>query len=398
MPKKQKPEDSKRRDGKRDPAAAGVVTPPPPPRITPLSSPLGLEQRIADLLEAGQQAVLMTVISREGSAPRGAGTRALLTSQGLLGTVGGGALEAAALDMARQCLASGLSACHRCSMDGSADTDMICGGSMEVLCESLSAAQAPLFRQAQRALDQGIDGIWSVDVTRETLPRRVLYLERQPEALPDGRSASVPDIPAETANVIIGLDPARALLDKRKGKAGIVDATVARIYMEPLDTPPVLLLCGGGHVSLEVATLAHACGFVVDVVDDRAEFASPERFPMARHCFVLQAFANLVRACGIGRRHYVAIMTRGHSFDREVLVQALESHAFYIGMIGSRSKKEGVYGALRKEGVPDAELACVRCPIGLPIGADSPQQIAVSVVAELLAARAGTLQRLRIDD
>ena len=283
-------------------------------------------------------------------------------------------------------------------MDGSADTDMICGGSMEVLCESLSAAQAPLFRQAQRALDQGIDGIWSVDVTRESLPRRVLYLERRPEALPDGRTADVPLIPEDTPNVIIGLDPARALLDKRKGKAGLVDTTVARVYMEPLDTPPVLLLCGGGHVSLEVATLAHACGFVVDVVDDRAEFASAERFPMARHCFVLQAFANLVRACGIGRRHYVAIMTRGHSFDREVLVQALESHAFYIGMIGSRSKKESVYAALRKEGVPDAELACVRCPIGLPIGADSPQQIAVSVVAELLAARAGTLQRLRIDD
>lgn len=396
MPKKPKPEDGKRRNDER--ISASAVTPPPPPRITPLSSPLGLEQRIADLLEAGQQAVLMTVISREGSAPRGAGTRALLTSQGLLGTVGGGALEAAALDMARQCLASGLSACHRCSMDGSADTDMICGGSMEVLCESLSAAQAPLFRQAQRALDQGIDGIWSVDVTRESLPRRVLYLERRPEALPDGRTADTPLIPEDTPNVIIGLDPARALLDKRKGKAGLVDTTVARVYMEPLDTPPVLLLCGGGHVSLEVATLAHACGFVVDVVDDRAEFASAERFPMARHCFVLQAFANLVRACGIGRRHYVAIMTRGHSFDREVLVQALESHAFYIGMIGSRSKKESVYAALRKEGVPDAELACVRCPIGLPIGADSPQQIAVSVVAELLAARAGTLQRLRIDD
>ena len=166
MPKKQKPEDSKRRDGKRDPAAAGVVTPPPPPRITPLSSPLGLEQRIADLLEAGQQAVLMTVISREGSAPRGAGTRALLTSQGLLGTVGGGALEAAALDMARQCLASGLSACHRCSMDGSADTDMICGGSMEVLCESLSAAQAPLFQHEPHFLLRRS----GADIERQTLP------------------------------------------------------------------------------------------------------------------------------------------------------------------------------------------------------------------------------------
>ncbi|HJA78501.1 XdhC/CoxI family protein [uncultured Desulfovibrio sp.] len=401
MARKQTPADASRKNGRQDAPAALPATPPVPPRITPLSSPLGLEARLADLLESGQPAVLMTVISREGSAPRGAGTRALLTADGLLGTVGGGALEAAALDMARQCLASGLSACHLCRMDGSADTDMICGGSMEVLCESLDAAQAPLFRQAQRALDQGIEGIWSVDVTREKHPRRVLYLERQPDspATPtDGLSLDLSALPGDTPGVIIGLDPARNLLEKNRGKAGLVDATVARIYMEPLDTPPVLLLCGGGHVSLEVATLAHACGFVVDVVDDRAEFASPDRFPMARHCFVLKAFADLVRACGIGRRHYVAIMTRGHSFDREVLVQALESHAFYIGMIGSRSKRESVYAALRAEGMPDAELACVRCPIGLPVGADSPQQIAVSVVAELLAARAGTLQRLRIDD
>lgn len=405
MARKPTPSDGKRKNGKNVSPLTAPATPPAPPRITPLSSPLGLEERLADLLEAGQPAVLMTVISREGSAPRGAGTRALLTREGLLGTVGGGALEAAALDMARQCLDSGLSACHQCRMDGSADTDMICGGSMEVLCESLSAAQAPLFRQAQRALDQGIDGVWSVDVTRENMPRRVLYLDRQPEGpaaspLSDGSLSAdaLSALPGDSPNVIIGLEPARNLLDKRKGKPGLVDTTVARIYMEPLDTPPVLLLCGGGHVSLEVATLAHACGFVVDVVDDRAEFASPERFPMARHCFVLQAFANLVRGCGIGRRHYVAIMTRGHSFDREVLVQALESHAFYIGMIGSRSKRESVYAALRKEGMPDAELACVRCPIGLPVGADSPQQIAVSVVAELLAARAGTLQRLRFDD
>ena len=102
-------------------------------------------------------------------------------------------------------------------------------------------------------------------------------------------------------------------------------------------------------------------------------------------------YTNYEEGIYVGYRYF-------DSFDREVLVQALESHAFYIGMIGSRSKKDGVYAALRKEGVPDAELACVRCPIGLPVGADSPQQIAVSVVAELLAARAGTLQRLRIDD
>ena len=107
---------------------------------------------------------------------------------------------------------------------------------------------------------------------------------------------------------------------------------------------------------------------------------------------------DLVEACGIGRRHYVAIVTRGHSFDREALAQALTSHASYIGMIGSKAKREQVYAFLRAQGVPDTELAAVRCPIGLPIGAETPRQIAVSVVAELLAARAGTLQRLRFED
>ena len=160
----------------------------------------------------------------------------------------------------------------------------------------------------------------------------------------------------------------------------------------------MLLLCGGGHVSLEVARLAHSCGFVVDVVDDREEFSNAGRFPMARHCRVLPGYENLVQTCDIGRRHFVAIITRGHSFDREALAQALTSHAQYVGMIGSRTKREQVYAALRKQGVPDAELAAVCCPIGLSIEAETPQQIAVAIVAELLAARAGTLVRLRFDD
>ena len=147
-----------------------------------------------------------------------------------------------------------------------------------------------------------------------------------------------------------------------------------------------------------MARLAHACDFVVDVVDDRDEFSNAARFPMARRCLVLPGYENLVQNCGIGRRHFVAIVTRGHSFDREVLAQALASHAQYVGMIGSKTKREQVYAALRKQGVPGTELAAVCCPIGLSIEAETPQQIAVSIVAELLAARAGTLMRLRFDD
>ena len=343
--------------------------------------------------------MLVTVVSRTGSAPRDAGTRALQTRNGFEGTVGGGLLEARAMEAARGSLASAVSARVSVDMSGFApNSDMICGGGMEVLCEVLSPRQAEIFAFAAQVLRQGGRGVWLVELRNDAVslhgeaenPLRHLYVD----ALPDASMTEA----ALPAGVGLGLDSVQPLLDARKGKPGLVEHEGHVFYVEPLAAPPVLLLCGGGHVSLEVARLAHACDFVVDVVDDRDEFSNAVRFPMARHCMVLPGYENLVQACGIGRRHYVAIVTRGHSFDREVLAQALTSHAQYVGMIGSKTKREKVYAALRTQGVPATELAAVCCPIGLSIEAETPQQIAVSIVAELLAARAGTLMRLRFDD
>lgn len=354
-----------------------------------------LEARAAALLTGGEPLVLVTVVSRTGSAPREAGTRALQTRNGFEGTVGGGLLEARAMEAARNSLASGFSARVSCDMSGfTPNSDMICGGGMEVLCEVLAPKQAEMFALAAEVLRLGGRGAWLVELRRDGVslhgeaetPQRRLVVDALPEhaVQPEG--------------VTVGLDAVHPMLETRKGRPGLVDVDGRIFYVEPLDAPPVLLLCGGGHVSLEVARLAHSCGFVVDVVDDREEFSNAGRFPMARHCRVLPGYENLVQTCDIGRRHFVAIITRGHSFDRETLAQALTSHAQYVGMIGSRTKREQVYAALRKQGVPDAELAAVCCPIGLSIEAETPQQIAVSIVAELLAARAGTLVRLRFDD
>lgn len=354
-----------------------------------------LEARAAALLAEGEPLVLVTVVSRTGSAPREAGTRALQTRNGFEGTVGGGLLEARAMEAARNSLASGLSARVSCDMSGfTPNSDMICGGGMEVLCEVLAPRQAAMFALAAEVLRLGGKGAWLVELRRDGVslhdvaetPLRRLFVD------------ALPEFAVQTEGVTVGLDAVQPLLDTRKGRPGLVDVDGHIFYVEPLDAPPVLLLCGGGHVSLEVARLAHSCGFVVDVVDDREEFSNAGRFPMARHCRVLPGYENLVQACDVGRRHFVAIITRGHSFDREALAQALASHAQYVGMIGSRTKREQVYAALRKQGVPDAELAAVCCPIGLSIEAETPQQIAVSIVAELLAARAGTLVRLRFDD
>ena len=234
------------------PASPVLVSAP----VDGLGVPLNLEARAARLLDEGQAVVLLTVVEREGSAPRAAGTRALLTAAGLEGTVGGGLLEARAVEAANVCLKEGRSARVRCDLTGlGPDSDMICGGSMDLLCEYLTPAQAPLFRAADAALKAGLTGIWLLDVSRADAPVRDLYLD----ALPEGQPL--------VAGLHEGAEAVRPLLAGRKGRPGLVRDGLAERYVEALDAPPVLLLCGGGHVSLETARLAHAAGFVVDVVD-----------------------------------------------------------------------------------------------------------------------------------
>ncbi|MDR2821227.1 MAG: XdhC family protein [Desulfovibrio sp.] len=354
-----------------------------------------MEGRIARLLQSGQKIVLLTVIRREGSVPRKAGTRALLTSSGLEGTIGGGVMEKNVLDAAMLCLESGISS--RARYEQPMEDEGI-HGAVEALCEVLTPEQAPLFALADSILQRDEDGMWTVDVTDETLPRRTLHIAALPEEpSPEGRPDDAPpDDPADNPAVrVVGAQSIASLLELCKNTPGMLIVNDATVYMEPLETTPVLLICGGGHVALEVAALARTAGFVVDVADDRPEFADPSRFPSARRCLALPGFENLVEACAIGRRHFVVIATRGHAFDQAVLAQSLDSHARYIGMIGSKAKRERIYAALRADGVLKAELAAVRCPVGLPIGAETPAQIAVSIVAELLAAKAGVLQRLR---
>lgn len=121
--------------------------------------------------------------------------------------------------------------------------------------------------------------------------------------------------------------------------------------------------------------------------DDRAEFANAERYPRAREVSVLDSFADCFDE--LGSDDYVVIVTRGHLHDRDVLAQALNTGAGYIGMIGSSRKREGVYRSLLAGGYTEDDLQRVHCPIGLAIGADTPEEIAVSIVAEMIRNRAG---------
>lgn len=167
--------------------------------------------------------------------------------------------------------------------------------------------------------------------------------------------------------------------------SGLICGGTLEIFVEPILPAPMVYLFGGGHVSRAVGRVAHQAGFAVGIVDDREAYANAERFPMATeiHASYEEAFEKIQPNAS----SFVVIVTRGHKDDMRVLAWAVRTRARYIGMIGSRRKVISVYKALEKEGFAPELFERVHAPVGLDIGALTPEEIAVSIVAELIAVR-----------
>lgn len=167
---------------------------------------------------------------------------------------------------------------------------------------------------------------------------------------------------------------------------GLICGGSLDIFVEPILAVPTLFLFGGGHVSLSISKVAHLAGFEIVVIDDRQAFASKQRFPEASetHAGMWEEIFPQLR---IGDSSYLALVTRGHKGDLTCLRWALTTPARYIGMIGSRRKFIEICKVLEGEGVSAEQLERVHSPIGLDIGALTPEEIGVAVVAELIAVR-----------
>lgn len=173
-----------------------------------------------------------------------------------------------------------------------------------------------------------------------------------------------------------------AFRDVQRGDVGVCGGEV-EVFVEPLLAKAQVIIAGGGHVGKAVAHLAHWLGFRVVVTDDRSEYASPDAIPTADehiHC-PLSELPSKVR---IDRRSYVLLTTRGMPVDVEGLPALLETNAGYIGVIGSRRRWEVCVSKLKDNGVSDADIARITSPIGLELNAESPEEIAVSIMAEII--------------
>jgi len=336
-----------------------------------------------DLLRRGESFVLATIISHAGSTPRTSGSRMIVAADGRgIGTIGGGLLEAGTMSRAVELIQTGRSAVvpFDLSFETVDSMDMICGGQAEVLldCIQPTPANRTVFEHWQHLLETSQKG-WLLTVVMESGDG----IKRTDHCLSLASGEMVGDWPlaeGEGAKVV----PAAA----EASSSMTLPFEGGFVWVEPVQRPCTAYLFGGGHVALSAGATAAMVGFQVSVADDREEFASRERFPAADQVRVLKSFSNAFEEISVGPEDYIVILTRGHLHDKTVLAQALKTNAGYIGMIGSRKKRNAIYGALLEEGFSQTDIDRVHSPIGLAIGAETPQEIAVSIVAEMIRHRA----------
>lgn len=320
-----------------------------------------LTQTLAALAR-GENVLLCTVLAASGSSPRGAGARMAAFADGsMLGTVGGGNVERQSLALARELLVSGEDALRTFALRPDAEnaTGMVCGGDVTLLFHCLhptDTAVSDTLRSWLTALDGG-KNVW-------------LHLRF------DG--ARVRSFTLLTADELChGAD---AFCTSKPCWDG-------ETYMEPIVRAGRVYLFGAGHVGRALVPVLHYVGFSVTVFDERAELAAPERFPDAR-ALILGDFRHIFDRVTLTADDYAVVMTPGHQADYEILEQLLHTDATYIGCIGSRKKVALTREKLAAAGFSAEQIDRVHSPIGLPILAETPEEIAVSIAAELIRHRA----------
>jgi xanthine dehydrogenase accessory factor len=338
-----------------------------------------LIQHIYASLNDGQDLVLVTISSQSGSTPRLAGAKMIILRDGRIsGTIGGGLVEAKAMEAANTCFATGRSLRRAFDLDDgdAATTDMICGGRLELFLEYIVADEANqrVFQDLLLAMQSGQKVLLVSQLAEGDAPPLRFVVDHR-------GAASRNDIPE---SLLIAIKQVRSSTQA----STLIEHHGQSYLLSLFSVAGTVYLLGAGHVAACTAEAAAWVGFRVVVMDDRSEFANRDRFPQADDIRVLPSFANCFHGFEIDGDAYMVIVTRGHMHDMEVLDQALRTKAGYIGMIGSRKKRNAIYTKLRNRGVSEAQLEQVRCPIGTAIEADTPEEIAVSIVSELIYQRA----------
>ena len=336
---------------------------------------------LRQLLEQGEEAVLVTIIASSGSTPRGTGSRMLVRKDGSIeGTVGGGAVEYQAMQTALKAMEDKASFAKGFTLTRNqvADIGMVCGGNVVVYFQYIRPGDQVLTGfcgQVLDALSKDEDSWLILDITDETCWQMGLYS-------PSLGLSGIKGLGQLLEGELFGSNALQKEVDGRT------------FYIEPLVQAGTVYIFGGGHVARDlVPVLAHV-GFRCVVMDDREAFANPQVFLQAERT-VVGDMEHISDYVDIRPRDYVCVMTRGHQFDYYVQKQAMALHPYYIGIMGSRNKIRVVTDKLLADGFSLEEIQRCHMPIGTDIGAETPAEIAISITGELIAQRAARMGKKR---
>jgi xanthine dehydrogenase accessory factor len=330
--------------------------------------------------QEGEETAVATLVQTCASVPWQPGARLGLTRSGkMVGSISGGCVENDVFEHALHVLTSGRPVLVRY---GAADelglaVGLSCGGSIEVLIEPFVAAEA------WQALDQAIENERPAALGIGLTPSSIIG--RKLVVFEDGISAGSIDAALDDQIAVA----ARRLM--QEGGTCVLSVPwrtdAASVFIEALPTPQRLFIVGGTHTAIPLCRLAKVLGFRVTVIDARSAYATAERFPDADELLLGRPDEALA---GAGTdTTYVAILTHDPKFDLPALTAALRSGVRYIGLLGSRTTIERRKAGLREQGFTEGDLARIRAPIGLDLGARTPEEIALAVLAEMVAVRYG---------
>lgn len=350
---------------------------------------LGLKKAI----DQNMDVALITITSVLGSTPRKPGAKMLVFADGTtVGTIGGGCGEAEGRREALNVLTAYTPKNHYLNMtaDIALEEGMVCGGIMGLFIDYIgsqsSVEQTRLIDDYLSSLETSSPVLVTVIEANEgQLVGRKLFIKNNEEVIGDLGIEELTRVALENAKtggkrgqpLIVSLDSQFEPCDTSVTKATF------RLLVEPSTTVTQLLILGAGHIALPLATMAKIVGYEVTVVDDRLSFANSNRFPTA-DTIICDEFEHALDGININSQTFVVIITRGHRYDKICLRKVINQPASYIGMIGSRRRVKALLAELEEEGIASETLQTLYSPIGLKIGAETPEEIAVSILSELI--------------
>ncbi|WP_411678770.1 XdhC family aldehyde oxidoreductase maturation factor [Clostridium thailandense] len=342
-----------------------------------------INELISEILDNKESFVLATILEKSGSAPREEGTKMIIKKDfSTIGTIGGGIFEAMAIKLSAKVFKNKNCIIKKCTLstEGASALGMVCGGELKLFLEYINCEDekmVELYNNASELREKGINFAFITQIPEE---------ERYISGL-DKWICTETNFWGEENDIV------QCIFRKIRENFKYIHfqtiiADGKKYLIEPVLNHESVYIIGAGHVSQKIAELTKMLDFKTVVIDDREEFANRQRFKVADEVKVVSSFDNILNCINVNNRSYVIIVTRGHAYDKDVLGQMLKTDAKYIGMIGSKNKRSFVYNCLINEGYDLNNIEeRVHCPIGITIHAQTPEEIAISIAAELVKVR-----------